>query len=62
MDVLRQTAEHGALEHAVVGPQGRPFLDRHAAFQNTAGTDRHARFDDAEGTDLDIRADLGRED
>ena len=55
VDVLGKPAEDGALEHVIVGPQGRSFLDHHAALQDAAGADHHARFDDAEGTDLDVR-------
>ena len=60
VDVLGQPAEDRALEHVIVGPQGRSFLEYRVAFQNTARADRHAGFHGGEGTDLDVRADLGR--
>ena len=44
VDVLGQPAEDGAFKHVVVGAEGRPLFDGHAAFQDAAWADRHARL------------------
>ncbi len=61
--VLWQAAQHRALEHVVVVPEDRPFLNDHAAIENASGTDLDAGFHDAERANLDIRSETcGRAD